>query len=133
MLILIVDRDAWLRRLLSVLLNAEGYSIIEAADGFRGLALLSSQPELVITELNLPGIDGETLLSRGRERGYTGKAILLSTLLAGAEAARRCGAVFVRKPFDARLLIETIRELTPPPTSGVYRPLYGSIKPGRNG
>ena len=57
--ILVIDDDADALQILTDYLELEGYEVLPTADGATGMQLLASQPvELVITDLNLPGISG---------------------------------------------------------------------------
>lgn len=57
--ILIVDNDATVREFLQIRLAMQGYETLEAVDGLEALELISKwEPDLVLTELNLYGIDG---------------------------------------------------------------------------
>ena len=61
--ILIVDDNAAIRELLRFVLEEEGYEVIEAADGAEGLQRYQTAPtDLVITDLQMPGMDGLELL-----------------------------------------------------------------------
>ena len=61
--ILIIDDDKWIRIMLKEILLKEGYTVIEAEDGESGLALVRNEhPDLVITDFQMPGIDGLEVL-----------------------------------------------------------------------
>jgi CheY-like chemotaxis protein len=61
--ILVVDDDAAIRELLRFVLEEEGYEVIEAADGAEGLQRYQAAPtDLVITDLQMPGMDGLELM-----------------------------------------------------------------------
>lgn len=67
---LVVDDDARIRLLLAWRLEAEGLEVLEAADGLTALRSIEvDAPDLVLLDLNLPGIGGLDVLSRIRERG----------------------------------------------------------------
>ena len=77
-LILIVDDEVQIRRLLEITLTANGFKISEAATGKEGLNLASQhQPELIILDLGLPDIEGFDVLKRLRE-WYEKPIIILS-------------------------------------------------------
>jgi DNA-binding response OmpR family regulator len=60
--ILIVDDEAYIRRVLEIKLKNRGYEVITAADGVEGLEKLDLyNPEIVITDIKMPGMDGRTL------------------------------------------------------------------------
>lgn len=65
--VLLVEDNVSVRELLRVLLETEGYEIVEATDGSDGLAQAEqSLPDLMILDLMMPGLDGESVLSRLR-------------------------------------------------------------------
>lgn len=63
--ILVVEDDKFLRELISQKLLKEGYDVVEAVDGEKGIeAIKKEKPGLVLLDLILPGIDGFEVLSR---------------------------------------------------------------------
>ena len=65
--ILVVDDEANAREALAELLSDEGYETAMASDGLKALAALQSfDPDVVLTDLKMPGLDGIGLLERGR-------------------------------------------------------------------
>lgn len=98
----------------------------EAANGLEGLeAAERYRPNLIITDLRMPKMDGLEMFCRLREQGYLANGILLDSgeELDGVENALRLGAVdFLPKPFqegDLAAVIESIRQRdgTPAPLS----------------
>src|SRR5262252_7310786 len=66
--ILIVDDEANARGALAELLREEGYSVETAADGFKALPKLEEfAPDLLLTDLKMPGMDGIALMSKARQ------------------------------------------------------------------
>ncbi|MCW3037196.1 MAG: periplasmic sensor hybrid histidine kinase, partial [Actinobacteria bacterium] len=62
--ILLVEDDASVRELLKVLLEVEGYDIVEASDGQDGLEKAGElRPDLMIVDLMMPQVDGERVIS----------------------------------------------------------------------
>ncbi|HEX9669834.1 MAG TPA: response regulator transcription factor [Thermoanaerobaculia bacterium] len=66
--VLVVDDDAAIRGLLTAELRLEGYETLEAADGRQALDLLDLQPDLVLTDLAMPAVDGFELIAQVRRR-----------------------------------------------------------------
>ena len=63
--ILVIEDDKFLRELISQKLVKEGYNVIEAIDGEKGVEMVKKEhPDLVLLDLILPGIDGFEVLSR---------------------------------------------------------------------
>ena len=61
--VLIVDDEPNLRKILSAQLSRDGYDVLTAEDGEKGLAMLREHHiDLVITDLKMPKVDGMTLL-----------------------------------------------------------------------
>src|SRR5437588_8507496 len=66
--ILVIDDNAAIREVLRFVLEEEGYEVIEAADGAEGLRRYQAEPtDLVITDLEMPGMDGLELLRALRQ------------------------------------------------------------------
>ena len=74
--IIIADDNAELRSLLSEILTDAGYSVRTAADGFAALAEMKEKaPDILITDLNMPGMSGFKLILLVR-RGFADVAII---------------------------------------------------------
>ncbi|OHA62542.1 MAG: hypothetical protein A3E07_00310 [Candidatus Wildermuthbacteria bacterium RIFCSPHIGHO2_12_FULL_45_9] len=81
--ILIIEDDKFLRELIVQKLGKEGYEIVEAAEGEDGLKKLrESNPDLVLLDLILPGIDGFEVLKQAKADTQTASTpvIILSNL-----------------------------------------------------
>jgi DNA-binding response OmpR family regulator len=66
--ILVVDDDPSILSVLTAELRMEGYETLEAADGEKALALLGQQPDLILTDLAMPVMDGFELIARVRRQ-----------------------------------------------------------------
>jgi CheY-like chemotaxis protein len=67
--ILFVDDEPCMRELMAMILTEEGYEVSTASDGFEALTLLrSSTPDLIISDLQMPGMSGAEFLSVVRHR-----------------------------------------------------------------
>jgi len=111
-LVLIVDDEPQIRRLLTVSLEANGYRVLPAASGQEGLVLAAQhQPALVILDLGLPDLSGQEVLRRLREWSRT-PVIVLSVRddEKGKVAALDAGADdYVTKPFNTDELLARLR------------------------
>ena len=77
--ILIVEDDVNINEMLKVALQKEGYSCIQAFSGTEGRLVLSQEePDLVLLDLMLPGMSGETLLEEIRQTKRAVPVIVLS-------------------------------------------------------
>jgi two-component system KDP operon response regulator KdpE len=111
-LVLIVDDEPQIRRLLSVSLEANGYRVLPAVTGQEGLVLAAQhRPDLVILDLGLPDLSGQEILRRLREWS-SAPVIILSVQddEAGKVAALDAGADdYVTKPFNTAELLARLR------------------------
>ena len=115
--VLVVDDETRIRRLLEVSLKQKGYVVITAVDGDEACAKLDASIDLVITDLKMPGKDGLAVLEEARRRELTMPVIVMTAYgtVDSAVAAMRAGAFdYVTKPFDLdelEILIERAFEL----------------------
>jgi two-component system KDP operon response regulator KdpE len=109
---LVVDDEPQMRRLLTVTLEASSYRVIAAETGQEALILAAQhRPDIVLLDLGLPDLDGQTVLQRLREWSAA-PIIILSVKDAQAEkiAALDHGADdYVTKPFHAGELLARMR------------------------
>lgn len=118
-LILTVDDSASMRMLLKASLTAQGFRIEAANDGEHGLERMHEvNPDLLITDINMPKMDGFELIEAVRAvPGFRGIPILvLSTEFSDEKKARArsAGATgWITKPFDADKLSAAIRRVCP--------------------
>ena len=103
--ILVVEDDAVSRHFLDTLLSRAGYEVITAVDGQQGLAMaVQEEVALILTDLNLPGMDGLDLLQHLRAIKPHVAAIVMSGSASPGQIARaqEIGAVgFLTKPFGS--------------------------------
>ena len=114
--ILVVDDDPGLLRLMQLRLEAAGYGVIIADSGERALAQLAvSRPQVVVTDLQMGGMDGIALFEAIRSENPALPVIILTAhgTIPDAVAAVKGGVFgYLTKPFDARaLLVEIERAL----------------------
>ena len=113
--ILVVDDDPGMRALCGALLEAEGFDVLEAADGREGLArAFADDPDLVLCDIAMPVLDGFGLAVALRHNAKT-KRLPLVFLTAETEPyverhAYDAGALgFFTKPFEPSMLTSFIR------------------------
>jgi CheY-like chemotaxis protein len=116
--VLIVDDDPGVRRHVRVSLEAEGYSVREAANADEGMQTLENEtPDLILLDVMMPQVDGWEMLRRVQERHGVG--VIPVVMFSGRadeleeEAAARGAQGAVGKPFDAEQLVEQTKQLLP--------------------
>lgn len=115
--ILTVDDSASIRQMVKFTLKGAGYEVIEAVDGQDGLEKAKArQANLVLTDQNMPRVDGLSLIRSLRELPqYRSVPILVLTTESSEEMKQRgraAGATgWLVKPFDPQRLIDVIRRL----------------------
>jgi type II secretory ATPase GspE/PulE/Tfp pilus assembly ATPase PilB-like protein/ActR/RegA family two-component response regulator len=108
--VLLVDDEDSLRKVLKDLLEREGYAVAEARDGVQALDQVDRVgPDIVVLDLNLPGLDGYGVLSQLRSRPATADLPVIVLTAKGDEDNEvrvfELGADdFLQKPFRARAL-----------------------------
>jgi CheY-like chemotaxis protein len=113
-IILVVERDPHIRELEAHFLQSAGYSVRFEQDGVGALAQVrEGLPDIVITEILVPGLDGLALCRRIKEDPRTRHIrVLVFSILAAAGRAREAGAdAFLLKPLADHLLLDTVLRL----------------------
>lgn len=115
--IMIVDDSASIRDLITLTLEPEGFEVVQAEHGEEGLAKLNARAfDLVITDLNMPIMDGFGFLRRAR-RTANGAGIPIVTLTietrpeSKAESKAAGATGWLNKPFDGPKLIAIVKRL----------------------
>ncbi len=78
--ILIVDDEPTIREAIAMVLTDEGYTVLVAPDGRTALEMIVAAPDLLITDLMMPGLDGWGLFDHVREEYPTLPVILMSAI-----------------------------------------------------
>ena len=110
--VLVIEDEPPIRRFLRTSLDAEGFEVIEAESGARGLeTAASARPDCVILDLGLPDMDGVEIIRRLREWSRVPVVVLSArSLEAEKVAALDAGADdYVTKPFGVRELFARLR------------------------
>lgn len=118
--VLTVDDSVSIRQTVKLTLAAAGYNVIEAASGQAALdQCASAQVDMVITDLNMPGMDGITLIGQLRSQSklkFT--PILMLTTESQQEKkaqGKAAGATgWITKPFTVDQLVRLATKLCPP-------------------
>ncbi len=110
--ILVIDDDESIRFLLRAVLEFQGYDVIEAENGYEGLLCYQAEPaDLVITDMQMPVMDGLELLMELRRRFPRVKAIAISGGRRTLELARTFTPHTFEKPFSLEEVVDTVHEL----------------------
>jgi two-component system chemotaxis response regulator CheY len=115
--VLTVDDSSSVRQMVSFTLRKLGYEVVEAVDGKDGLGKATGGKfDLIITDLNMPNLDGIQLISAVRKLpGYAFAPILMLTTESQAEKkdeGRKAGATgWIVKPFNADQLVSAVQKL----------------------
>jgi two-component system chemotaxis response regulator CheY len=118
--VIAVDDSMSIRETVRMTLEVAGYRVVSAEDGVKGLAAAQQHKgDLVITDLNMPNMDGITLITHLRATpAYKFTPILMLTTESQEEkkiAGRRAGATgWIVKPFDPARFIAVIQKVCPP-------------------
>ena len=113
-IILVVERDPHVRELEAYFLEEAGYAVEFTLDGEAALERAQRlRPDIVITEVLVPKLDGLALCRRLKEDPETrGIKVLVFSILAAGTRAREAGAdAYLTKPLAQHRLVDTVREL----------------------
>ena len=112
--VLLVDDDKDLLQLIAMRLSAAGYAVATADSGETALASLTvSRPQLVITDLRMQGMDGLALFDAIHRNAPSLPVVILTahgTIPEAVAATRRGVFSFLTKPFDSKLLLDTVAD-----------------------
>lgn len=117
MQILTVDDSRTMRDMLRLALVKAGFEVVSAEDGEHGLEVLRQcDPAVIITDINMPRLDGFGFIERVREdAAYRAVPILVLTTESAPEKkerAKSAGATgWIVKPFNPERLVEAIRRV----------------------
>ncbi|MCU0681745.1 MAG: sigma-54 dependent transcriptional regulator [Polyangiaceae bacterium] len=114
--ILIVDDEANARAALSEILHEEGYATETAADGFKALGKIGEfDPDVVLTDLKMPGLDGIGLVERGRAAAPGAVFVVMTafgTIGSAVEAIKKGAENYLTKPLDTEALMLVVQRAT---------------------
>jgi len=122
--ILLVEDDAALRTMVRVVLQKQGYTVLEAGDGIQALAVADQHPtiHLLVTDMVMPGMGGKAVAERLVAQrsglkvlfmpGYPGDSL-------SQQGALAAGAAFLHKPFTLEALTRTVQAVLDAPQGGL--------------
>ena len=123
-MILVVDDERHIRNLVRLLVERAGYRVAEAEDAEDALRMLQErmlEPQLLLTDIVMPGMSGLTLAARAHQLRPT-LPVMFMTGFADEYQAELSGSVVIRKPFKAPELLTAIQDVIGPP----HRALEGA-------
>ncbi|MGA3224904.1 MAG: response regulator [Acidobacteriaceae bacterium] len=113
--LLIVDDDPALRACLSAILGSFGYGVRDAADGFSALAALRQEiPEIIVSDLNMPGMSGFEFLSVVRRRFPAIPVVAMSAVAAEGVPSGIAADAFYQKGSGPGSLLQIIGAMASP-------------------
>ena len=114
--LLVVDDDALLRTCLSEMFIEAGYAVRNASDGFSALAAIRDEiPDLLLSDLNMPGMSGFELLSIVRRRFPFIRVVAMSSGFAGGSLPSGIAAdAFYQKGTDPIFLLRIVEGIARP-------------------
>jgi two-component system chemotaxis response regulator CheY len=117
--VLTVDDSRTMREMVSMTLRGAGFAVVQAEDGVDALKVLrENEVDVIITDLNMPNMDGLQLVKELRAKPeFKGKPILFLTTRRGDEdkaKGRAAGATgWIVKPFDPQRLVQVVNKVCP--------------------
>ena len=117
--ILTVDDSRTMRDMVSYTLKGAGFEVLEAEDGVKALGVLATnRVDLIITDINMPNMDGVTLVKRVRSGGaHVSTPILILTTESGDDrkaSGKAAGATgWIVKPFAPEKLLSVVNKVCP--------------------
>ena len=106
--VLVVEDEPALRRLMSMLLEDEGFAVRSAANGIEALARLNEKrADLILVDLMMPGMDGRAFLVEAQAAGHAIPAIVVSASPEAVTVVAELGcAGLVSKPYEFNQLVK---------------------------
>jgi len=114
--ILMIEDNEDNRRILRDILTSKGYDVIEAEDGINGVSAAETfRPDLILMDIQLPGIDGYEATRRIKANSETKKIpiIVVTSYALRGDDLKAFGAgcdAYLAKPFSPRQLLSKMRE-----------------------
>ncbi|MEO6006683.1 MAG: response regulator, partial [Vicinamibacteraceae bacterium] len=119
--ILLVEDEDGVRKLARLILERQGYTVIEAADGEAALRLIATPGErvdLLVTDVVMPGLDGGDVAQAVKQRFPAAKVLYLSGYTSDAvvrHGIQHHEVAFLQKPFSATSLAAKVRDVLQEP------------------
>lgn len=118
--VLIVDDSATMRQMVSFTLTGAGFTVVEAGDGADAVKKLTAgtKPNLVITDLNMPNMDGISLIKEIRKMGTLKFTPILMLTTESTDDKKKEGQAagatgWIVKPFNPEQMLKVIAKVLP--------------------
>ncbi len=113
--ILVVEDDLTTQKMISHFLENEGYKVVAANDGIAALIKMGESPfDLILSDINIPNLDGFKLLEMVQQKGFTAPVILMTGSADQEDETKgmELGAtLYLKKPIRKELLLPQIRRI----------------------
>lgn len=115
--VLTVDDSASIRQMVTFTLKSAGYEVVEAMDGNGGLARAQADTfDLILTDQNMPGMDGLSLIRALRKLPPYGSTPILMLTTESSDQMKSLGRAagatgWLVKPFDPQKLLDVVKRL----------------------
>jgi DNA-binding response OmpR family regulator len=118
--VLVADDEENVRMMLRIVLDDEGYSVLEAADGRQALKMIEEHdPDVILLDVKMPHLSGLEVLRKLHEQGTDHRVVILSGATEEEDILRMYGAGaydYVTKPYEPEVVlgaIERVLNLSP--------------------
>lgn len=119
--ILVVDDDQAIRLLLRAMLERRGHAVVEAANGNEGLQYYRAAPtDLVITDIQMPVMDGLQMIQALRGDFPTAQVIAMSGERGQLAAAQTCSQCTFEKPLSMEEFLDAVQKFAATSGSSLY-------------
>jgi PAS domain S-box-containing protein len=111
--ILLIDDETDILRVLSLSLKADGYEVLTAIDGEKGLAIFDKErPDIILTDVKMPGMDGIEVLKEIKQRSDDSEVIIITghgDIDTAIEALQFGASDFINKPVRDKALAVSLQ------------------------
>lgn len=114
--VLVIDDEAHIRRVLEIKLKNRGYQVLQAKNGQEGFDMIQKhQPEIVISDINMPIMDGKTLCEKtsGLKKEHPFLTIIITARINPEDRdwiETSQDTQFMEKPFSPARIVEAIEQ-----------------------
>ncbi len=118
--VLVVDDSSTMRQMVAYTLTSAGYEVVEAGNGKEAVGKLNggARPALVVTDLNMPEMDGITLITEIRKMAAFKFTPILMLTTESADDKKKAGQAagatgWIVKPFNPEQMLKVIQKVLP--------------------